>query len=221
LPTDRARLEWTNRVIAEYRSAATAARTLHLGIACGLPSELLAVAARIVTDEVAHAEISHATLVAIGGSEHPVALDVADLLLTTADPPLAELTDRVVAGFAMGETFAVPLFAAMRANAGLPAAREALDRILRDEAVHRAFGWDALDALLAIDPVGVRERLTASWPRWIADFRRSYGVAVDGVPLSPDEIAAGLLPSSAYVAIFEETTADIRGRLQRRDITVP
>ncbi|MEZ4237604.1 MAG: hypothetical protein R3F59_15940 [Myxococcota bacterium] len=50
--------------------------------------------------------------------------------------------------FCLGETPAVPLFRAMQARAAHPAVAPVLRRILADEAVHRAFGWEALDWLL-------------------------------------------------------------------------
>ena len=70
------------------------------------------------------------------------------------DGPLAALVDTILHAFCLGETFAVPLFAAMRPATTQPTAAAALQRILRDEATHRAFGWDTLDALLELDPAG-------------------------------------------------------------------
>ena len=73
------------------------------------------------------------------------------------------LVDAVVASFCLGETFAVPLFNAMREHTTFPLAKRVLERVLRDEAIHRQFGWDALDALLEIDAdekVEVSDRLS-------------------------------------------------------------
>ena len=52
--------------------------------------------------------------------------------------------------FCAGETVAVPLFHAMRAGAEEPKVIACLDRIEKDEAGHRAFGWTTLDELLEI-----------------------------------------------------------------------
>ena len=212
--------EWHNRVQAEYRSAAITAQVLQWGIRFGLPRPLLDSAGRIVADELDHASLSHACLVALGGPDQAVDLDQAELSpRLAAEGPLASLVDTVLSAFCFGETFAVPLFSAMRAGTTHPAARPVLDRILRDEAAHRAFGWEALDALLDLDPEGVRARVGAALPAVIAAFGRAYGEAQGGPPLRPEERAAGLLDGAAYRRIFQDTLhGDILPRLARRGI---
>jgi hypothetical protein len=207
-------------VQAEYRSAATTARVLHWMIQCGLPRPLLDRAQRIVADELDHAELSHGCLVAIGGSADAIDLDVAELAPPEAPlGPLASLVDTILHAFCLGETFAVPLFAAMRPHTTEPTAQAALHRILRDEAAHRAFGWDVLDALLAIDGPGVRARVGQRLPGALGAFARAYGAVPDGPPLSPAERAAGLLPASAYRAAHDRALAeDIGPRLRQRGI---
>lgn len=223
MPTPRARLEWARRVQAEYRSAATTARVLHWMIQCGLPRPLLDRAQRIVTDELDHAELCHACLVALGGSADAVDLDVAELAPPSSPlGPLASLVDTVLHAFCLGETFAVPLFAAMRPHTTHPQAAEALQRILRDEAAHRAFGWDALDALLAIDGPGVRARVAQRLPGALRAFAIAYGEVPDGPPLTPAERAAGLLGGAAYRDAHDRALADDIGpRLVRRGIALP
>ncbi len=221
MPTARARGEWQNRVAAEYRSAAIAARTLHLGVACGLPGELLRTGARIVADELAHADLCHEVACALGADASPITVDVDALLLGGEAPPLVELVDRVVRDFAFGETYAVPLFAAMARGATDDVARRALTQILKDEAVHRAFGWTALDALLAIGGDEIRRHIAAGAPRWLQAFAESYDAVTDAPPITDAEIAAGLLPGHIYAAVFLETTQDIRRRLSARGIELP
>lgn len=208
---------------AEYRSAATTARVLHWMIQCGLPRPLIDRAQRIVTDELDHAELSHDCLVALGGDGAAVDLDVAELApAEQADGPLASLVDTVLHAFCLGETFAVPLFAAMRPHTRHPTAVHALRRILRDEAAHRAFGWDTLDALLEMDPDGVRARVSARLPGALRAFAQAYGEVADGPPLEPRERAAGLLPAAAYRAAHAEALAqDIGPRLARRGLSLP
>ena len=222
--TPRARQEWAHRVAAEYTSAATAAQVLQWSIRCGLPRPVLDTASRIVQDELDHAELSHACLVSLGGADAPIDLDQARMAprMEPAAPPLAALLDAVFESFCFGETLAVPLFSAMRAHTTAPAARAALDRILRDEAVHRAFGWQALDALLDLDSDGVRARVSAQLPGVTARFHAAYGAVPDGPPLTRSERAAGLLEPSSYRDIFEATLrGDIADRLARRDLPAP
>jgi hypothetical protein len=222
VPTPRARVEWARRVEAEYRSAATAAAVLHGVVRAGLPRAVADVAARIVTDELDHAELSHAALVALGGRPDAVALDAGTMTPhTSPDGWLAALVDEVLRAFCLGETFAVPLFSAMRPRTTEPTCRAALDRILRDEAAHRQFGWDALDALLALDPDGVRARVADRLPAALAAFRAAYGDVPDGPLLSADERAAGLLDAAEYRAIHDRCLRDdIAPRLARRGLPV-
>jgi hypothetical protein len=219
-PELRLHREWRNRVIAEYRSSALAAQVLHWMIQAALPDELLRTAIRIVGDELDHAHLSHECLVALGGVELPAAIDVASL----ADPaapegPLASLVDAIGRNFCLGETFAVPLFSAMRAGTTHPTAAAVLDRVLRDEAVHRAFGWDALDELLERGEPGVRERMRARLPDWLAGYERAYGTVRPAPPITDAELAAGLLPMSRYVEVYREAlSADVLPRLARRGL---
>lgn len=213
MPTPRARQEWANRVRAEYTSAATTAQVLQWSIRFGVPRPLLDTARRIVGDELDHAALSHACLVAVGGSG-PLDLDEAGLAVAIpAEGALAGLVDATLHSFLFGETLAVPLFHAMREGASHPAACAALDRILCDEAAHRAFGWELLDALLALDPPGVRGRVEARLPEVTAWFRHAYGGVPDSAPLLEEERAVGLLPPARYRALFAQTLA---GGLTRR-----
>jgi 1,2-phenylacetyl-CoA epoxidase catalytic subunit len=218
----RAQAEWANRVVAEYTSAARTAQGLHLLLQCGLTDGLEQTAMRIVADELEHARLSHDCLLALGGADAAAPIDHSRLRVAD-DPagPLATLLDLVVHDFCLGETFAVPLFLEMRQTARLPAARVALDRIVVDEAVHRAFGWSALDALLATDGTGVRARIATRLPTWLADFQHAYG-DVDGPQPTADELAAGLLPASRYRALHAATLRDeIQPRLERRGLPFP
>lgn len=200
--------EWANRVAAEYRSAATTAQLLHGLIRCGMPDPLISAAMRIVRDELDHAGISREALIALGGDPGAVPDLTPDDLADPVDPagPLATICMQVVRNFCLGETLAVPLFAAMRAGTDHPQIRPALDRILRDEANHRAFGWEALQALIEADP-GVRPFVAARLPGWIHGFYLAYGAPRPPQPFSDAEQAAGLLPMPDYHRIYAEAMA--------------
>ncbi len=213
--------EWSNRVAAEYTSATYAAQALHRAIQVGLPDELHRTALRIVADELDHARLSHDCLTALGGADQPIPLELYALELPNPDGPLAALVDNIVRNFCLGETFAVPLFDAMRRTATHPAVQPALTRILRDEAVHRAFGWSALDALLEIDEMGVRERVFKRLPAWLEGFRRAYAAMPDINTLTADELAMGLISLSTYAEVHDRTVAeDIRVRFAERGIAM-
>jgi hypothetical protein len=145
----------------------------------------------------------------------------------------------VVRDFCLGETFAVPLFAAMRERARHPVVAPALVRILADEAIHRQFGWDALDALLAREGDGegdaVRRHVEARLGGWLDGVRDAYAPEPPGAPgppaapecgdappLTDAELDAGLLPLERYRAVFWDTVrGDLRRRFAARGIALP
>ncbi|MEZ4235599.1 MAG: ferritin-like domain-containing protein [Myxococcota bacterium] len=212
--TPRVQAEWRNRVAAEYRSAALAADVLRGAIAAGAPEALLHTALRIVRDELDHAALSHQAMVALGGDDVPVALDAARLA-GGEGPVLARLVDGVVRDFCLGETLAVPLFREMQARAAHPAVVPVLRRILADEAVHRAFGWDALDWLLEAHGEPIRAHVAERLPGWLAGLRAAYAPdpLPEAPPLADAECDAGLLDPARYHAVFHDT---LQGGLARR-----
>ncbi len=215
-------MEWSRRVVAEYRSAAVTAQIAHWMIQAALPEDLIEAALRIVGDELAHARLCHGCLCELGGAPTPAALNPNELAEPAPDGVLPALVDSVVKNFCVGETLAVPLFDVMRRQSSHPAVEPVLLRVVRDEAVHRAFGWDALDALIAVHGEGVRARVRASLPEVLSAFRAAYAAegAVGGV-WSDAERAAGLLDLAQYRSVFWDTVrGDLRRRFARREITV-
>lgn len=218
--TPRVHAEWARRVAAEYSSASVAAQALAWGVAVGLPPALLRQGARIVTDELEHAERSYEALVALGVADVPIDLGVDRLLVPSREGPLADLLGLVVRDFCLGETFAVPYFAEMRRRARHPAVLPVLERVLADEAAHRAFGWDALDALIEIDP-NVPRWVEARLPAFLASFS-GYQRPAEAPPLETAEREAGLLENLEYAELFARTLEDdIAPRFARRGVTAP
>lgn len=211
--------EWRNRAEAEYSSAAVAARVVHNLIATGMPRALIHTGQRIVNDELDHAELSLGVWRALGG-EGEVQVDVTRLT-PPEGAPLLLLAEDVLRAFCVGETVAVPLFAAMRAGAEHPAVLSALERILRDEAVHRAFGWDALEALVALDPAGVPPFMAQRLPEALMSCRKAYVVPhTTQIRLAPEERAAGLIDLHEYEQIVEACVEEsILPRFARLGIT--
>lgn len=209
------RAEWAARVVAEYRSASRAAQLLPLGIALGWSRGLLDTLGRIVHDELDHATLSHAVLVAAGGQGRPL-LDARALLPEPVTDPVAEAVRRVLHDFLLGEGFAVPLFRSMGRGASEPVAVAALERIVRDEVVHHRFGLDAFDALLALDAGGVRAVASASLPASWAAFRAAY--TVDGPDLAAHEVRWGLLHPSVYRTRHAAAERRLRALLAARGV---
>ncbi|HXS17097.1 MAG TPA: ferritin-like domain-containing protein [Polyangiaceae bacterium] len=201
--SDAVRREWRRRIEAEYQSAA---RTQHLTlwlVQLGAPRELIDDGLRIVTDELDHAELS-AQVAAQAGNEEPPVIRHEALTLNAPAGSLEEQTlFATLEVFCLGETVAVPLFTELRRECTVPVARQALDRILRDEVRHKQFGWDLLDYLCERSP-GLVEHARQILPELLSRIQRRY-TAAPGTRVSGDERAWGLMPSDEYGAIVQAT----------------
>jgi len=208
--SDRLLAEWHNRVAAEYTSAAVFARIVHWMIQVGMPGDLLSDGLQFVQEELDHAQLSDEVRVALGGADEAIHLD-ADSLAPTQVPEgvLASLLDAVVHYLCLGETLAVPLFAAMREETDHAQVTPVLTRILQDEAGHGRWGWAILDHLLELDPDGVRARVRQRLPADLAAFRLAYASPRPSAPLTPRELGAGMLPPQRYAAIHDATLRDV------------
>lgn len=212
--SERVQVEWARRVGAEYASAGLAAQVLTWAIQAGLPPAWVYRAHRVVHDELEHARLSHEVLAAVGGGDRPVEIDADELTVGGGLVPV------LVRNFCLGESFAVPAFDRMRRRATHPLARAVLERILADEAEHRAFGWDGLDVLVELDPQ-VRVAVEAGLPGWLASFG-GYADPPPAPPLSAEERAYGLLDHEEYAELYRTTWAeDLAPRFERRGIRAP
>jgi len=223
--TPRVREEWRARIAAEYTSAAVTQHLVLWLIQAGAPPDLIDEGLAIVADELAHSRLSHEVYVAAGG-DRPPALDREQLGLARVHDRLEHDILRVaVRVFCLGETVAVPLFRHLREPCTQPAAKAALDRILRDEVRHRDFGWDLLDWLLTIDD-DVPVRVANALPGMLADLERSYGtgneaVATDDGAITDGDRAWGLAAPRDYAEILARTIErDFVPRFAARDIEV-
>jgi hypothetical protein len=197
-------------------------------IQAGAPPDLIDAGLVIVNDELVHSRMSHEVYVAAGGTRPP-SLDRDNLGLQRMHAQLElDILRVAVRVFCLGETVAVPLFSHLRADCTEPHAREALDRILRDEVRHRDFGWDLLDWLLST-PLedAIPGLVEAALPEMVAELERTYGTGNDAVAgddgrLTADERAWGLAPPRDYAQILARCVEkDYRPRFAARSITFP
>jgi hypothetical protein len=223
--SDAVRAEWARRVEAEYRSAAiTQHLTLWL-IQIGASPDLIHDGLRIVTDELAHAELSHATFVAAGGQGMQAIPRESLGLRLRPDEPLESAVARYgVEIFCLGETVAVPLFKVLREECVVPAARAALDRVLKDEVRHRDFGWMLLEHLLELGAAPlVRAVVGGELGAMLARLRRNYAPVGGEVKraIPAEDRAWGLMPIARYAEILERTLErDYRPRFARLGFAV-
>lgn len=221
--SERARGEWLRRVEAEYRSAAITQHLVLWLIQMGASPDLIKDGLRIVTDELKHAELSHVTYVAGGGTEPPkIVRETLGLRRSSGDPLEHDVLRSGVEIFCLGETVAVRLFKELRSECVAPSARRALDRILRDEVRHRDFGWALLE-WLSETPLGPELVALArrELPRMFARLRASYApeAAKRETTIPAADRAWGLMPSGLYGAVLDEVLErDYVPRFARFDI---
>lgn len=220
---DHVRQQWLLRVEAEYRSAVlTQELTLWL-MQAGASPDLIRDGLRIVDDELVHAEISMETFLAAGGSGGPtLARETLALPRRRGESLEVEITRVAVDSFCLGETVAVPLFKNLREGCTVPVARKALDRILRDEVRHRAFGWTLLEWMLE-SPHGpdLRALIDRELESWFRRIRRSYAPAYAERMDTIGEVdrAWGLMAPARYGAVVERTwTRDWKPRFEKLQI---
>ncbi|MGE0548514.1 MAG: ferritin-like domain-containing protein [Kofleriaceae bacterium] len=225
--TPRVQAEWRARIAAEYTSAAITQHLVLWLIQAGAPPDLIDAGLVIVGDELVHSRMSHEVYIAAGGTEPPV-LDREALGLVRSSGPLEiDILRVAIRVFCLGETVAVPLFKQLREHCTQPIAREALDRILRDEVRHRDFGWDLLDWLSAALGDQVPAWVSAALPQMLGELEASYGVGNDTVAsddgaMTDADRAWGLAPPRDYAAILARTIEkDYRPRFEARDIALP
>jgi len=216
--SDAARIEWSRRVEAEYRSAALTHHFAHWLLQVGASPDLFSIAQRIVQDELVHSELSVHVFHAAGGTQIAPIPAEALAIARVAHRPLAhELLLRGVEMFCLGETVAVRLFHRMREGCTVVPAKEALDRILKDEVVHREFGWTFLEWMLDQTPgPQLQEVLSGQLPRLIQQVRNSYQAAESASALSSEDRTWGLISLAEYRDVVEETMErDYRPRFKK------
>jgi len=218
--SDAVRAEWGRRVEAEYRSAAiTHHLTLWL-IQMAASPDLIHDGLRIVGDEMVHAEMSFAAFADAGGTAvPPLTRESLALPLNPKESLEMAVTRYGVEVFCLGETVAVPLFKVLREGCVVKSAREALDRVLRDEVRHREFGWTLLSYLVELPcEAEVRALVKAELPAMFARLRRNYapvgGEARSEIPEA--DRAWGLMPIARYGELLERCLErDYRPRFEK------
>lgn len=202
--------EWNQRTEAEYISAVIAQQVTLRLLQLGAPPDLIRDGLRIASDELTHAELSAAVAASASGESASPVIDPATMVLPTGEGALVHLIPSIVRFFCVGETIAVPLFRMLRQECTIPIAREALDRIMRDETRHRQFGWDVLDWMLLVGGPEVRQQLADQAPALVGQGVHAYVVEDDqpDAVLHPELTAWGLALPSAYAATATSALAE-------------
>jgi hypothetical protein len=178
---------WRRRSQMEYASVAQFTR-----ISAELADHLVplpwhGVFARIITDEVRHAEICAQLARAL----HPdVVADASYTLPPWPWPkrPAGDSWEEVAVWAAhallvsscLGEALSVPSYEALVVVSTDRVVTETLQQIRKDEPLHATFGWELVQALIR-DVPAVRPSLQANLGNYLRGFEASMG---DGIPLS-------------------------------------
>ncbi len=219
--------EWGRRVEAEYRSAALTAQLSHWLLQIAVSPDLVREGLRIVDDEIAHATDALAVVrEARRFAEAPPPPPIRREGLAyerTWEPLELDVLAACLETFCLGETVAVPLFRGLRAEACVPVARSALDRVLVDEVRHRNFGWILFEHLLE-GPQGqlCRDFAAAMLPDMFARLVKSYASLAHQTDLSPAIRAWGMMPGRDYArALAMASQRDYRPRLEALGLLEP
>ncbi len=209
--------EWLRRVEAEYTSCALTASFVQWLIRLAAPPELIREGLRIVDDELEHATLSHAVAREAGCTGQPRLAEDSLGLERSGAPLWLDALWVAVETFCLGETVAVPLFVAMRAECTIEVARTALDRIVRDEVRHRDFGWSCLDWFTQARGDEATREVERALPGMMTRLRTNYGQPGQGPSAQTDagDAAWGLLSVPRYAEILERCVdRDYRPRFE-------
>ena len=167
-----AALQWSGRARNEYGSVQQFTIVAHALSNARVELEVLGCLARLITDEVRHAELCAAMAMAVWPEgiereppvfrwppprlpwpmpppEHPPLLPGAPAPdLAVAEPTLAWAAGSILTACCMGETLSKPMLEALVVVTTEPLAEAVARQILRDEHLHATFGWEMLSLLL-------------------------------------------------------------------------
>ena len=140
-----ARKAWTGAAFQEFRTGAACAATLEALIKARAPLDLIALAARFPLDEMAHVEICSRIATELGGAIELVYDPDRLIWDVPSGSPIMVAAHWVVSNFCVGEALSIPLIQGTSRSSTHPLIKQALRRIVIDEADHGTFGWHFLD----------------------------------------------------------------------------
>jgi len=216
-------VQWAARARAEYGSVHQFTQVSHALTTARVALPLLGSLARLITDEVRHAEICAAMALACDPEASARTLRFPPPRTPWPAPPSGHAREplltwaarAILVACCLGETLSRPMLEAIATRATDPIAEGVARQILRDEHLHATFGWEALARLLPQLGPGARPKLehTLTWA--FGSFERSTacgirveelaGREIEIVPGDPSDPNLGTLTDEHYAAIFFAT----------------
>lgn len=220
-----AAVQWAGRARAEHGSVQQFTILAHALCNVRMELHVLGALARLVTDEVRHAELCAEMALAVwpeGTASEPAVFRWEPPRLPWAGPPalgedpaptLAWAAEAILVSCCIGETLSRPMLEAIAVVASEPLAQAVAKQILRDEHLHASFGWETLGLLLPrlddAQRAALEQRMTRSFGA--VESTTACGIAVEAVAGKSIEIAEspapnlGTLSDEQYAMIFFAT----------------
>lgn len=171
---EQAAVQWAGRAQAEYGSVHQFTQVAHALSEARVPLSILGALARLITDEVRHAELcaemAEACAPGISAERHPAfgfptpRAPWARTPFDQGEPALlAWAAEAILIACCLGETISRPMLEALAVVTTDPIPEGVSRQILRDEHLHATFGWETLAYLLPrlseAGRAGLQERL--------------------------------------------------------------
>ena len=223
LPRDPVLLCWFRQSRTEYMAASLTAELTHWILQLGVRPDLLVRATKVVADEVRHSAMCHELYLHLGGTPRQVPL--ARRSLSHGDDPGHDIALRAItaaAELACEESVALPVFKTRLRNAVDPAVKEVCEIIFRDEATHRGFAWDLLEALIEMQG----HETVRAWARpriafWLRAYLRAR-LEDNAQDYRPDQLEKGLINRPEHWTLMRACVSeDVIPRFVSLDLLEP
>jgi hypothetical protein len=207
---------WRARAVQEYTSLALFTQLASQVHVLGLPLDWSGGFARMIADEVRHAELCARMTELLAGA--PPRVDESTLHLPVYARSLrAHVRGVLVAAFCIGETLSGRFFRRCLRAATVAVAKDVVRVICDDETFHGRFGWEAAALLMRDDGTRAfrdeRASLAAQLPELFAHYRKLCGASrrpawAFANPEAPPAPNFGTLTGAGYARQYWEGMRD-------------